>query len=1107
MSHGPDQLRLDLDPRESDPKTSSGASESLADDAERQRIEQDLDTNLLVEAGAGSGKTTELVRRMVSAIRSGDAEVHQLAAVTFTRKAAGELRERFQERLEQASRESTRKDERDRIERALKEIDRAFMGTIHAFCARLLRERPLEAGIDPGFVELTASEAQALATRFWSLHVERLATEGDTSLDALADSGLAPDDLRDLFDAVRENLDVDYPATPTPPPDPQTVERVRGLTDAMLDDARRSLPAEEPQKGWDDLQKRLKSVLYTRQYRRWTDDRVFLEALADLGTRKNWSTTLNRWELGGGGDAAKRIRDEVNRLLDVDGAARRLLEEWWGHRYSLAIRFALVAARSLATHRRTQGTLDFQDLLTFTARLLRGSPQARADLGRRWTRLLVDEFQDTDPLQAEILFLLASDAAPGAAPAAAAREEWTRVIPRPGALFVVGDPKQSIYRFRRADIALYLQVRERFRSFGAVLGLVTNFRSGAPIGRLVNDAFAPPDGLFTAGEGTAQAEFAPLLPHPRPPPTREGVFRYEVAGRNQTIRAGSEADSIATWIHGRVGSGGDRSPGDFLILTRTKKHLERYARALEARNIPVQVSGAGVGVEEEVAELRLVLEALIDPEDRSRTVAVLVGLFFGLDHEQLLDHREQGLSFDLRRAGNTPEAGPVESALATLKGWWTQSRNQPADVVVGLIATDVGLLPYAAAGDLGSIRAGALTYALEAVRGAGLAGDTSLIGAVEALDVAMADEEAEAPLEPGRSDVVRLMNLHKAKGLEAKVVVLATPFGANWTRPILSVVERDAKGGAVGWLTVGRKGRYGMRVLARPTGWAERERREAAFQAAEDVRLLYVAATRAGEELLVAQNLGKPEDSHWHDLDGWLTAHATELRLEAHPAPGRPSMRATWDELRERVEEQDAARAEAATPAYAFRAVTRVAKEGVGTPETALAPSDTGPGGYTWGSAVHGVLEAAARGASPAALTALGRMLLLELDRPSDAGEPTELGELMDTVQRVRSHPLWVRAEAGGRMLAEVPFSIRWHGEGHTPTFLEGVIDLAFREADGWVIVDYKSDRGDDLDFARRHGAYRSQLEAYGRAWEQITGEPVKERILWFVRSGQLDPV
>jgi ATP-dependent helicase/nuclease subunit A len=1055
---------------------------------------------------------------MVALVREGSAEVTDVAAVTFTRKAAGELRERFQEALERERvRGDLPPDARARLERALQELDRTFMGTIHAFCARLLRERPIEAGVDPGFLETTAAEANRQAARYWSLHLERLADSGDVILGELEDVGLAPADLRYLYDRVRENLDVEYPLRSAPPPDPAAVARVRAEVDLLLDEADRMMPAEEPPNGWDKAQPRLKSVLYTRRYRPWQDDRVFLDALADLN-RSSWDVTQYKWADDKAGKArARSLGQRLNALRAGD--AMRLLEEWWAHRYPIAMRFALEAAHALERHRRATGQLDFQDLLTLSAKLLRESASAREALGRRWKRVLVDEFQDTDPLQAEVLFLLASESAVDGG-------EWTRSVPRPGALFVVGDPKQSIYRFRRADIALYTHVRERFAAFGAVLELTANFRSGQPVADLVNAMFAPPTG-FPDHAHPAQAAFAPLLPQPREGGRGpEGVFHYVVRadGKRREETAEWSASALAEWIARRVGPGGDRRPDDFLILTRKKDHLEAYARALEARNLPVRVSGAGVGVEEEVHELTLLLDALTDPSDPSRTIAVLVGPFFGVDHEQLLLHKEADLSFDLRYArSDAPDAGVTESALARMKSWWELSRREPADVVVQRIVSELGLLAYAAAGELGSIRAGALAYVLDAVRAAGLAGDTSLSGALGALDSALLDEEAEAPLEPGRSDTIRLMNLHKAKGLEARVVVLAAPYG-EWDHPIDRHIERGADGKARGWLTVEKLERFGQRsvrrVQARPADWERRRAVEEAFAQAEDVRLLYVAATRAAEELVVARNGSHPGRSPWATFDPWLDRLGVELPLEPAAPPERERLAASASEILAQVQRASAARADAATPTFAFESVTRAAKGGTGgeaaAHEGAAAPegpqepvsvdAGAGPGGYEWGSAVHGALEAAARGATGERLRAVARSLLLELDRPVAHGEPIELDALVEAVERVRSHELWGRAMRSGRFLTEVPFAFERSG-GATPVYLEGVIDLAFREADGWVVVDYKTDRGDDPGFAARVPAYREQLRIYSRAWERLVGEPVKERQLWFVRTGVVESV
>ncbi|MSR35124.1 MAG: hypothetical protein EXR95_00575 [Gemmatimonadetes bacterium] len=1107
----PEQLGLELDaPAEAAPALDDRAA--LPDRLARDRIYRELDDNLLVEAGAGSGKTTALVSRMVALVRKGKAPVHQIAAVTFTRKAAGELRERFQEALEEERDAEGAPEERARLDAALRDVDRAFMGTIHAFCARLLRERPLDAGVDPGFAETTPAEAKLVAGRFWSLHLERLAAEGDPILGELEDVGLQPIDLRGMYDDLRDFLDVEFPADPAAAPDPEAIARARAEVDGILDAAAALMPKEEPEKEWDDLQRRLRTVGYTRRYGRWSDDRVFLDALADLGSRTSWKVVQYKWVPNGKTGArcpgAKTIEERVNRLGASGTASRELIEQWWAHRYPIAMGFVLGAARALERHRRETGRLDFQDLLALSARLLRTHPEARRDLGERWRRILVDEFQDTDPLQAEVLFLLSSeptdaDDQPGA------EADWTSAEPRAGALFVVGDPKQSIYRFRRADIALYMRVRERFRGFGHVLDLVANFRSVEPIAELVNTVFGPPEG-FPWEADSLQAAFAPLMSQPRAAPRHgHGVFHYSVPpteDKRETIAAW-DAEALADWISRRIAAG--RKPGDFLILTRTRPYLARYAAALEARNLPVQVSGAGVGVEEVVAELRLLLETLADPDDSAKTVAVLVGLFFGLDHDQLLEHALAGRTFDLRLA-RSGTGDPVEDALALLRRWALEARTRPADVTVARVADELGLLAHAAAGELGGVRAGALAFALDAVRAAGLRGDTSITAALEALDAALLEEEAEAPLEPGRSDVIRLMNLHKAKGLEAAVVVLAEPSGER-DYGVDRHTERTLDGRARGWFCLSRKDERRVRTLARPRAWNEIEVAERAFKAAEDVRLLYVAATRAAEELVVARQGAKPERSPWRPFEAWLDEHGHALALAPTPPPARERLERTVESLSGEAAAAAAARRAAGAESYRFASVTSLVKHGGDAAGAvsdmdrlpALAPSLTGPGGYEWGSAVHGVLEAAARGAAGDRLRAIARSLLLELDRPARGGEPTELEALMAVVNAVRESRLWKRAAAASRRLAEVPFAV----ELADATWLEGVVDLAFREPDGWVLVDYKTDRGDDPAFAERRLSYRAQIARYAEAWGRLTQEPVKERLIFWTSQRKEESV
>src|SRR5690606_2754531 len=300
-------------------------------------------------------------------------------------------------------------------------------------------------------------------------------------------------------------------------------------------------------------------------------------------------------------------------------------------------------------------------------------------------------------------------------------------------------------------------------------------------------------------------------------------------------------------------------------LTRVNRFLGSYARALEARGIPVQVSGGGVGIERELEELLIVLRALEDPGDATKTLAALVGMFFGLDYDQIatfvLGPPENELEVRRRleflksipedASLTTDDERVVAEALRTLHRWWQSLVIEPADVAVSRIVDELGLLPHAAAGELGETRAGAVLFLLDALRAAAERGAASLTDALDALEAAYDEDEGEAPLRPGRSDVVRIMTLHKAKGLEAPVVMVVAPFG-EWDAPIERVIVRGEDGRAAGWLSVRERAGHKVTVHAEPPDWEEHEARERAFAEAEGVRLLYVAATRAMHELVVA---------------------------------------------------------------------------------------------------------------------------------------------------------------------------------------------------------------------------------------------------------------
>jgi ATP-dependent helicase/nuclease subunit A len=422
-----------------------------------------------------------------------------------------------------------------------------------------------------------------------------------------------------------------------------------------------------------------------------------------------------------------------------------------------------------------------------------------------------------------------------------------------------------------------------------------------------------------------------------------------------------------------------------------------------------------------------------------------------------------------------------------------------------------------------------------------------LPGAIVAIESALELAEAEAPLEPGRPDVVRVMNLHQAKGLEAAVVVLADPSGGGPHAPDLHVERRDSRyEGAVAYarvLDTTGEGWGGGKELARPAGWEAMAAVEERFEAAEHVRLLYVAVTRAKEELVVARWPEKSGESPWRALDPWLDRKATGLDLVAVPPPPRAEAEATTADIDRAMDRAAQMLVAMRKPSYVHRTVTAIAKAPLPFDSARVSGAEDRDAlrGYAWGSAVHGALAAAARAPGGEALRATCRDLLVENGRPlDDHGDPLELAELVDLVRGVQASELWTRAMRSERVLSEVSFALpRWRpatatpgreddrspqpsrpqldlfggraegpgeaGEGgvgppgeDAPTVLEGVIDLAFRESDGWVVADYKTDVGTDPEFADRELAYRRQVEIYAQAWSELTGDTVKERVLFF---------
>ena len=504
-------------------------------DAEvRRRVASELETTFLVEAGAGTGKTRVLVDRYVACLAQSDTPVAAVVAITFTEKAAGELRQRVRARLETLLEgDELAPEVSERLSAALTGLDDAPISTIHAFAARLLRERPVEAGVDPAFTQLDQVGSELLRERLWRDWLSGLldTEQSDGEAGGRAPAGGEPAEpvavgpAALLAEILRAGVPIEQieqlarvrfaerfaVAAAEPPTLPDLAAAVAAakheiagvieLAGACADESDRlktcSLElADEvcnlPDQGDShDLGRAL----------------VVAAGRAATLTRRNAGKASN-WR--GGKEAMTAARDGLRDLLVAAASS------YTDYVAALALAVAADFARTAADAQLRAGALDFDDLLGRARDLLAGAPGAepaqviatRGHFQRRYRYLLVDEFQDTDPLQAEIAFLLAEGQATA--------RSWRDVRPAPGKLFLVGDPKQSIYRFRRADIGMYDEVRALIeRRGGEVVRLQQNFRTVASIVAWVNGVFGelmPAPG--TAGLQPAYSELAPWRADP-----------------------------------------------------------------------------------------------------------------------------------------------------------------------------------------------------------------------------------------------------------------------------------------------------------------------------------------------------------------------------------------------------------------------------------------------------------------------------------------------------------------------------------------------------------------------------------------------------------------
>ena len=1092
------------------------ADAPLADADARARIAGDLGSTLFVGAGAGSGKTTELVNRVVALVTTGAAPLESIAAITFTEKAGAELRDRIRRRLEEEAVAPDRAVAM-RCREALEQLDGAAIGTLHAFAHRLLAEHPVEAGIPPRVEVLDEVSSGVEFEHRWRAFRDDLLDDPalERTILLLVACGVPHQAIRALAVAFDENWDLVAdrvpPASPEPPNAFDALEEVLAPVDEVC--AQVDCCADSD----DKLLLRLGEVAaYAERLRSAGTEVALLEALGDGALPK--PPSFNAGTIGKApswrGVDVKEVRRRLREAGDGLAALRRVVASACAERLGSAIRGFTLAA---ADERRAAGRLEFHDLLVLCRALLRDpvtGPSVRGTLHRRYGRILLDEVQDTDPIQMELAVRVA--AADPEEPDAG-ELPWQDVAVAPGHLFVVGDPKQSIYRFRRADIATFLAAQRRFAAAGGAVELTANFRSAAAIVEWVNAVFSallgePPDHELPVASQPPYVPLSARRPPPRagPPVSVLGRAAHPTGATADQVRAAEAAEVVATiaravseeWSVSDVGVDDGWRParlGDVAVLVPARTSLPFLEDALEEAGIPYRAESSSlVYATRAVRDLLMVLRAVDDPTDSLRVVSALRTPLLACGDDDLFRwsvERGGRWSYLAPVPEGVPADDPVAAGLGYLRSLHDARHWSAPSELLDRIARDRRAMELGFAEGRPRDVWRRLRFVIDQARAWCDATGGSLRQYLQWVDLQTAEGArlAEAVLPETDDDAVRILTVHAAKGLEFPVVVLSGLSTLPQARPAPAEVVFPP-GGGVGY-------RLGRQVATPEfTAWQPLDEQ---MSADERKRLLYVACTRARDHLVVSLHRRtrasevRPSKRTNAELlvsalgDGGIAAlpdgPVAGTVQPATPPSSRPEPPPPFEAWAAR-------RAEALARASVPVAVAATALQGDGAPDPGgepdpglrkrprdldLPPWLKGRYGTAVGRAVHGVLQTVDLGTGAGLDAAVAAQCEAEAvpDRATDVRRLASAALASPSVAEAAASPHWREVYAGTPVAGRL---------------LEGYVDLLYRGRDGLVVVDYKTSvSSDPADLDERVEGYRRQGAAYALAVSAATGEAV----------------
>jgi ATP-dependent exoDNAse (exonuclease V) beta subunit len=986
-------------------------------------------------------------------------------------------------------------------------MEKAPISTIHSFCAGLLKEYPVEAGVDPQFALMDEVQSGAFETQTWEHWLKKNLSQPFEPLFQFLRLGGTFEHVDEMKQFIKRNR------TLLSIPEPKALPSVEPFKEKwknfLIWSRKEAANCEDH---GDTLYKPLEKFWAESQLIEASSKENIAFELASLkipkvgnkGASKNW-----------GKERIAEIRERFVRLAEDhasvfapfrEAVLLNLIHWIWGY------------LTEWETQKARSGFLDFDDLLLKTRDLLRDHPDSREEIKQRFDTLFVDEFQDTDPLQVEIVFFLCEKEGRH-------EKDWKKTVLEPGKLFLVGDPKQSIYRFRRADVAIYEATKERILANGGKVEVLTeNFRTVGGLVEWVNERFLSQfegSGITYRSlnasrekgktEGTLPILWGLQVPVPEGAEDTKSFYRRQ------------EAEWVATYLKDKILQGDwtvsdpqthERRAvraGDIALLFRdlSNDNEEFWEEALRKRDLPYQIIGGKRFYNRpEIVALSTLLTCLSSPADEVACVAVLRGPLFGFSDEELFLHRSDKGAFLFQEEAK----GKMDKAFGHLREWFDATRTLGVSETLSYLYEHTNLLAITAGQPHGEQRVANLMKVLDQARNLETTQHFTYRAFTQWLTTQQEEGtlEGEAPGPDSSEDRITLMTIHKAKGLEFPIVFVST--WASDPKDSGSLVDRKNMAGA---FKVGRAD-LGLKT----TNYDLVKQDEEVQQLAENTRLLYVAATRARDCLLLSHFEMPPEGKFQNEklfagpllksLEekgspvNWAEPDSLKESLEDPPVwtvklngdPKDPALQAEKEKL-DSERQQRKTQIESLKGTRTFQSVTSVLGVDEDKKETEErfweGPEPSSPwGGKELGSFTHILLEKAWDWKPEQILQAAeyyGEKMGLNSVQRAEAAQ---------WVKQTLANPLLQRAKKSERTFREL--SLTGKREEY---FLNAVLDLVFLEEGKWVIVDYKTDR-DPNKLAEKYG---KQLKHYTKLLEQTTPYPVKEAHLIFIRENRTQTV